>query len=704
MTTTLSPCHKTAHMSLTPPSCHTRIYRLIKWVKTMKYANLIIDNNSEHTDMLYSYGYEMDDLKPGDKVVVPFSLGNKRYDAYVHSITVEPDPRVKRYKLILDKDDTLSLPSDAISVSEWMRDRYFCKYIDGIRCFLPAGASPKRKTKKAHFEDIVERKAAPPLTKEQEHAVNEIVPHIREERHKVFLVHGVTSSGKTEVYINIIEECLSLGKTAIMLVPEISLTGQTINRFRERFDDDQLAILHSKLSKGQRYEQWMRVKDSRAKVVIGARSAIFAPLDNIGAIILDEEHESTYKSDMTPKYDAIEVAILRAKLNRGAVILGSATPSMTSYYKADKGEYKKITLKSRYNKTPLPKVETVDMREELKEGNKSIFSRALYEKALSSLEAKRQIIMFLNRRGYSTFLSCRSCGYVVKCEDCDISMTYHKAQNKAICHFCGKKTDVPKTCPSCASKYIRYFGAGTEKLEEMAALAFPQAKVERLDLDTARKKGSAEGILKRFKKGDTNILIGTQLVAKGLDFNNVGLVGIVSADITLNIPDYRSPERTFQLITQAAGRSGRGEKAGQVVIQSYTPEHYAIVLGGKQNYEDFYNTEIKFREKTFYPPFCDIIYLVLASKSEADASEGAAKIKDYFLRKVGKDHRYNVLGPKAAPITKSGELFRYQLFIKCSPENWDRYKEVIKMMKAKVLKDKQGEWILSVDINPFGFM
>ncbi|GAB1475706.1 hypothetical protein MASR2M70_05380 [Bacillota bacterium] len=671
----------------------------------MKYVNLIIDNNSNSTDRLYTYGSTVEDLKPGDKVRVTFGRGNKEYEAYVHSLEAGPDPKIKKYKQIIEKDPDISLPKDAIEISSFMKQRFFCRHIDGIKCFIPAGAAPKRKARKDYFEGRdVEARPLPALTEEQEEAVKELIPFIEKRSHRIFMVRGVTSSGKTEVYISVIAECIKKGRTAIMLVPEISLTTQTIRRFQERFGSGQLAVLHSKLTKGERYDQWMRIKRGEAKVVIGARSAIFAPLENIGVIILDEEHETTYKSDMTPKYDTAEVAIKRAEISGALVLLGSATPSMATSYKAGNETYGRIILKNRYNKNPLPAVEIVDMRVELKEGNKSIFSRALYREARSCLDEGRQIILFLNRRGYSTFVSCRSCGYVAQCGDCGISMTYHKSEDQVVCHYCGKRIDAPKTCPGCGSKYIRYFGVGTEKVEEAALETFTDSVIKRLDLDTVSKKGSIDAILKSFGKGETNILIGTQIVAKGLDFSNVGLVGIISADVTLNIPDFRSSERTFQLITQAAGRAGRGDHHGKVVIQSYTPEHYAIRLGAGQDYEAFYGTELKFREKMAYPPFCDIIYIVLAAATDEEAKTGAGKIRDSFLRRVGKEHYMNILGPRAAPISKMGDLYRYQLFIKCAPENWDIYRDAVLGIKDKVSREKSKEWTFSADINPFGFL
>lgn len=670
----------------------------------MKYVNLVIDNSSDSTDRLYTYGTDIS-LKPGDKVRIPFGQGNKEIDGYIYSIDQEPDPKVKRYKKVISKDEDVSLPSDGLLVSDFMRERYFARYIDCIKCFAPAGQAPKRRRVNKHLVDQdLDMLEAPKPTENQAKVLQVLKPAIEEDDHRVFLLHGVTGSGKTEVYLRAIEEVIKRGKTAIMLVPEISLTGQTIRRFQERLGRDKIAVLHSKLSPGERYDQWVRLKEGQAKLVIGARSALFAPLENIGIIVMDEEHEATYKSDMTPKYDTVEVAIERAKAHKSLVLLGSATPSVVSSYKAAQGEYSLLKLERRYNDNPLPEVKVVDMREELKEGNKSIFSRDLYGQMEKCLGEGKQVILFLNRRGHSTFISCRSCGYALKCDDCNISMTYHKGRNQAICHYCGKREGAPKICPACGSDHIRYFGAGTEKVEEITKEYFSDYKVERLDLDTSRRKGSGDAILKRFEEGETNILVGTQLVAKGLDFSKVGLVGIIASDITLNIPDFRSAERTFQLITQAAGRSGRGDEPGRVVVQTYSPDHYSIIYGSGQDYEGFYKEEIVYRMTTSYPPFSSIIYLVVSAKSGEEAEIAAVKIKEAFLRWAGKGHEINILGPKVAPQAKAGGWYRYQLFIKSPEEHEELYRKIVKRLKEKVYREKQKEWLFSADVNPFGFL
>jgi primosomal protein N' (replication factor Y) len=592
-----------------------------------------------------------------------------------------------------------------ISISAWMKRRYLCRYIDGIKCFTPVGSPSKRgKLRRPYSESLHDESKVKALTEEQESAISKILPYVNNEQHKAFLIHGVTSSGKTEIYLRVIEECISNGKNAIMLVPEISLTTQTIERFISRFGADQIAVLHSRLSKGERYDEWMRIKNNQVRIVIGARSGIFAPLTNIGAIVLDEEHESTYKSDMTPKYETAEVAIQRGKWNKAVVLFGSATPSLVSNYRAEKGYYEKLVLKERYNKAPLPTVEIIDMRDELKNGNKSIFSVSLYQEMKKNLDDKRQIILFLNRRGYSTFISCRSCGYVMECKECGISLTYHKERNRALCHYCGYWEGIPELCPQCNKRYLKHFGTGTEKVEEFTKEIFPEFNVERLDLDTTRLKGSTDKILNRFKKGKTNILIGTQLVAKGLDFANVGLVGIISADISLNIPDFRSAERTFQLITQAAGRAGRGDNPGKVIIQSYSPKHYSIQTASKHDYDSFYKTEKQVRNYLEYPPYTDLIQIVISSLDDQIALTQSKGFVKEFIESVGKQEMQYVLGPQPAPINKVNGHYRYQLLIKCQPQKRRIYSKVLNELKLSITTNRKARCLISIDFNPYSFI
>ncbi len=668
----------------------------------MKYVNVAIDNNSDNTDNLYTYGSNFDNIKVGNKVLVPFAKGNKLKTAYVFDVMDSVEEKIKGLKYIESIDEEICLSEEMIETCKWLRKRYLCRYIDGIGCFTPAGKASKRGKKRIPYKDIEgEANSIKELTDEQQNAINQIEPYIRNKEHEIFLIHGVTGSGKTEIYIRLITSVLERGSNAIVMVPEISLTTQVIERFIGRFGQENIAVLHSKLSLGERYDEWVRIRKNQVRIVIGARSAVFAPMDNIGIIIMDEEHESTYKSDMAPKYDTLEVAIKRVKKYNGLVLLGSATPSVVSTYRADQGIYKRIILKERYNKMALPSVKIVDMREELKAGNKSIFSRDLYENMQKCLEEGQQIILFLNRRGYSTFVSCRECGHVMKCSECDISLTYHKAQNAAVCHYCGKMEPLPNKCPECGSKYIRHFGTGTEKVEEITLEMFPEYSIERLDLDTIKLKGSVDKIINNFRKGKTKILIGTQLVAKGLDFKNVGLVGIISADVILNIPDYRASERTFQLITQAAGRAGRGDKEGKVVIQTYNPEHYSVESAAQQDYKMFYDTEILLRTGMAYPPFSDIVQVIIIAKNEEVCALGAQEIMQQVKMQLSCDLRANVFEPQPLLLNREKEHFRYYILIKCPKGRRKECLTVIEKIKKNVNTGKKIKYTLAVDINPY---
>jgi primosomal protein N' (replication factor Y) len=554
------------------------------------------------------------------------------------------------------------------------------------------------------WEDAEPEGAPPDLTAEQTSALAAIMPRVETGGYDTFLLHGVTGSGKTELYMRVASAVIDRGRQVIMLVPEISLTPQIIGRFIGRFGRERVAVLHSKLSAGERFDEWTRIQNGETDIVIGARSAVFAPFGNIGAVIVDEEHETTYKSDMTPKYDTVEVAVKRAARAGGIVVLGSATPSVVSMYRAESGLYKLLTMKERYNSTPLPNVSVADMRREMEHGNRTIFSAELHTRIETALSAGKQVILFLNRRGYSPFIACRKCGYVMRCAECGISMTYHKREEKAVCHFCGNSLPVPEVCPECASAYLRHFGAGTEKVEELTKAAFPQAAVARLDLDTSSKKGSIQKILRDFEKGRTHILIGTQMVAKGLDFANVSLVGIIAADVSLNIPDFRSAERTFQLITQVAGRSGRGAEVGDVVVQTYAPDNYAIDAAVKHDYRGFYDTELMLRKYLKYPPFSDVVQLTTLSEDEATAMECAEALRRDILIAMGDAEKRYILGPHKAAISKMGDDYRYQMYIKVAPEKRVGYEKTLAALKKKMNTDKALKCRIIVDVNPFSLM
>lgn len=675
----------------------------------MKYADVVIKNNSDKTDRLYTYGFDDSDdilssIRRGSVVEVPFGLGSRLKEAYVFSVHDDLEKEIKGLKYIEGVKDEISFSDEIVDTVCWMRNRYLVKYFDGISCFLPPGDPSKRGKKRNPFKDAEgEAQETRELTQEQKTALKEINSALSERKRELFLLHGVTGSGKTEIYMRACEKALSEGRTAVMMVPEISLTKQTIERFIGKFGSEKIAVLHSRLSLGERYDEWIRIRSGEARIVIGARSAVFAPLDNIGIIIMDEEHETSYKSDMTPKYDTVEVAVKRLSTYGGVLVLGSATPSIVSNSRADEGIYRRLTLKKRYNEVALPKVEIIDMRDELREGNLSVFSRTLLSEMKKSLERKEQVILFLNRRGYSNFVSCRECGESIKCPQCGITLTYHKDAGKLVCHYCGYEEGLPEKCPSCGSRYIKYFGIGTEQVEEITREMFPDCSIERLDLDTTRRKGSTEKVLERFAEGKTDILIGTQIVAKGLDFRNIGLVGIISADVTLNIPDFRAPERTFQLITQAAGRAGRGDKRGRVVIQSYTPDNYAITHAADHDYDGFFKAEDLVRKSMLYPPYSDLIRIVFSSKDEDSAFE-AGKRWENEIKRYAESTDAVVFALQPAPMSRIKDTYRFSLVIKSPKGTRTVFSSVIRKLKSEYLSEKKPGYMVSVDFNPYSFM
>ena len=535
------------------------------------------------------------------------------------------------------------------------------------------------------------------LTDEQKNAYDKVVLDMIINSYEQFLLYGVTGSGKTEVYLQLIGEALKQEKTAIVLVPEISLTPQMINRFIARFNKDEIAVLHSKLSIGERYDEWNKIKEGKAKIIIGARSAIFAPTENIGIIIIDEEHDSSYKSEAIPKYDAKEIAKRIAKENNCPLVLGSATPDLITYYTAQQGKVTLLELSKRANNSKLPEVEIVDLKMELANGNRSMLSTKLYGEIEQNLKQHRQTILFLNRRGFSTFIMCRECGYTVKCKNCNISMTYHKTENKLKCHYCGYEENVVTVCPECHSTKIRYFGTGTQKLEQEINKLFPEASTIRMDIDTVTKKNSHEEILNKFKNENIDILIGTQMVVKGHHFPNVTLVGVIAADSSLNIDDYRANERTFQILTQVAGRAGREQLDGKVIIQTYNPDNFSIICAQKQDYKMFYNTEIALREQLKYPPFCDIILIGFNSLNEKEIIEASTRVYNYLKARLGKQEFY-VLKPMPSPIDKIQNRFRWRIIIKGNMT--ESANSVINTCLKKFYDSNYKNTRISVDVNP----
>ncbi len=507
-----------------------------------------------------------------------------------------------------------------------------------------------------------ERKSAEiTYTKEQENAIRLFKDDYDKGIRKTYLIHGVTGSGKTEVYMEMIEKVIREGKQAVFLIPEIALTYQTVMRFYQRFGD-RVSIMHSRLSDGEKYDQMMRAKNGEIDVMIGPRSALFTPFEKLGLIVIDEEHEATYKSEQIPRYHARETARRRAEMEGASVVLGSATPSVDSYYKALHGEYVLLELKCRATGQQLPEMYTVDLREELKSGNRSIISDRLRTLMSDRLKKREQIILFINRRGYAGFVSCRSCGYVAKCPHCDVALSAHK-NGKLVCHYCGYEEPMHTSCPECGSRHIGGFRAGTQQIEELVKKEFPTAGVLRMDMDTTKAKDGHEKILSAFANEEADILIGTQMIVKGHDFPNVTLVGILAADLSLYADDYRAGERTFQLLTQAGGRAGRGEKKGEVVIQTYSPEHYCIQTASRQDYEAFYEAEINYRELMGYPPAEQLLAIYLTSEDEKLLERGAHFLKEYAER-VNKRKEYRIIGPVSPYVEKINDVYRKLIYIK----------------------------------------
>lgn len=700
-------------------------------------------------------------VQVGQIVKVPFGMGNKTSEGFVLAIKQEDEVdinfRVKKISAIITNGPVIDL--NDIELINFLREKYLCKYIDAFRLLIPVGImkGAKSKSKKVivfknddlscmqkpeGYIDIIKflRENSGKYTKSELININSISQYklnkliekgllaVEEEtvfrynnraynvdyekkltleqkyvldtynssQNNLFLLKGVTGSGKTEVYMRMVEEVLEKNQSAIVLVPEISLTPQMIERFKGRFGKN-VALFHSKLSDGERFDEWFRVKEGKAKLVVGARSAIFLPVKNLGLIIIDEEHENTYKSDQNPKYQTKEVAEFLSEQKGCRVVLGSATPTIESYYRALIGELDLLELNSRVDGKAMPPMEVIDMRNELRSGNISLFSRELFKEIQEKLSKGEQIILFLNRRGFSTFVSCRSCGYVFKCEECDISMTYHRS-GLLVCHYCGKTKRAPQKCPKCDSKYVKFFGAGTQRVEEEVKKYFKDARVLRMDVDTTRSKDSYENIYNTFKEGKADILIGTQMISKGLDFKNVTLVGILAADMSINIPDYRAAERTFQIITQVAGRAGRGQKQGKVVIQTYTPEHYSLEYAVNYDYEGFYEKEFTVRALMKYPPFGKILLINGISKKEDLLKNFMHKISNVIKPLVEKEVDVDILGPIPCLVSKVKENYRWQIVVK--GEFNSEFAKKIKELLYDENKNVYNDIRISMDINP----
>lgn len=632
----------------------------------------------------------------GKRVFVPF--GPRTVVGYIVGFADVADVKgIKPITSVIDESPILN--GEMLELTKWIKDNYFCSWGEAIEAAVPGGikkgkaAIGSRIKEESAGEIEMERSLPHNLTEEQNKALKHIANAIDKKEFRTFLLHGITSSGKTEVYLQAIDLVLKKGRQAIMLVPEISLTPQTIERFKARFGNH-VALFHSQLTATKRFLEWKKIKDGKANIVVGARSAIFSPMKDLGLIIIDEEHETTYKQDDVPRYHARDVAEKRANLNNCPLILGSATPSLESFYKAKKGEYELVKLTKRIDERLLPKVKIVDMRMELATRKRiTIFSKVLLDAVEKTLANKKQAIIFLNRRGFSTFLNCKKCGLVLKCKRCDTVLVYHFENKKAVCHYCGYTMPPPDICPKCHSSYIKYMGLGTEKVESEMSRTFPHVHVARMDSDTTAKRGSHDRILGDFKSGGVNMLVGTQMIAKGLDFPQVTLVGVVSADVSLNIPDFRSGERTFNLLTQVGGRAGRGEDGGEVVVQTYAPDHYAILAASKHDYEKFYEEEIVTRKELLFPPFVNLVKVTVRARSDELAAATAA---DLAAALKVEDNSIKLGGPAPAPIARMHGYFRYNIILKSK----DRLTMCALLRKVLGKFRKPHGLFIAVDVDP----
>ncbi|MDW8570808.1 primosomal protein N' [Staphylococcus shinii] len=610
-----------------------------------------------------------------DSVLGSLEKSKKQYELYAYLLD-------ERHHTVLLKD-LEGMGFSKSSIDTLMRKGFVEKY-DAI-------------VERDPFETrVFEQDQKQQLTDDQQAAYDSILENIRARQQRTYLLHGVTGSGKTEVYLQTIEEVLKLGRQAMMLVPEIALTPQMVLRFKRRFGDE-VAVLHSGLSKGERYDEWQKIRDGKASVSVGARSSVFAPFKNLGMIIIDEEHESSYKQEDYPRYHARDIAQWRSQYHKCPLILGSATPSLETYARAEKGVYELLSLPNRVNQQALPEIEIVDMRTELSSGNRSMFSEQLRKSIQQRLDRNEQIVLFLNRRGYASFMLCRDCGHVPQCPNCDISLTYHKSTDQLKCHYCGHQEVPPNKCPNCESEHIRQVGTGTQRVEELLQEAFQEARIIRMDVDTTTRKGAHEKLLDDFGAGKGDILLGTQMIAKGLDFPNITLVGVLNADTMLNLPDFRASERTYQLLTQVSGRAGRHEKEGQVIIQTYNPEHYAIKDVQANDYTAFFNKEMNYRKMGKYPPYFFLINFTVAHKEMKKVMEASKHIHKILLQHL--TDKALVLGPSPAALSRINNEYRFQILVKykSEPALHEALKYLDDYYHDQYLKEKLS---LKIDINP----
>ena len=664
---------------------------------SQKYADIIIDISHEAIDRAFQYKIPdelIDCIEIGTKAQVPFGNGNKLRQGYVIGITDTPSYDEDKIKYIDSVDEKgLQIEGKLIRLAAWMHETYGSTMINALKTVMPVKQSVRAAAKKVVEEEyVVEKPPVLELNADQQRLVDEFCSDFHAGRRKNYLLRGVTGSGKTEVYIGCIKRVIEDGGQAIVLIPEIGLTYQNVARMKQHFGS-RVAVIHSKQSKGEKYQMLMKASRHEVDVIIGPRSALFTPCDNLKLIIIDEEHDAAYKSDQPPKYHARETAIERARLEGASVILGSATPTIESYALAKLGKYTLWELTDRPCGMRLPDVSVVDMREEFHMGNRGIISQELKDLMTECLDRNEQVMLFINRRGYNSFVSCRECGEVIKCPKCEVALSLHN-NGFMMCHYCGYIEREPKQCPKCKSTMIGGFGTGTEKVEAEINRLFPEAKTLRMDKDTTGRKGAHAAILNKFTQHKADVLIGTQMIVKGHDFNNVTLVGIILADMSLFANDFRAGERTFDLITQAAGRAGRGDKGGNVVIQTYQPEHYAIATAAKQDYEEFFNMEMSYRRLLKYPPVYNMMVLLITSEDK-DVAYEASKQLATSLKKLGAGmDKLRIIGPGDASISKINDVYRRVIYIKAYGMD-----NIIKMRQAIDNYNQDGVNI-SVDVNP----
>lgn len=639
-------------------------------------------------------------VQVGKRVWVPF--GSRIIVGFIVGISNKTEiSRIKDIKSVIDQEPILS--SEILELTRWMADYYLCSWGEAIDAaiampFKKGKTSIKPRTTSGSLPgiDLSQKAVNHILTGDQKKALSLIQHNLQKTDHAVFLLHGITASGKTEVYFGAIQAALNQGKDVLVFIPEIALTPQTVQRFTEKFGQEKVALVHSRLSAGEKFIQWQRIKNGQAKIVIGPRSAIFSPLKNLGLIVIDEEHENTYKQEDTPRYHLVNTAIKRAQIAKAAVILGSATPCLESNCAAKSGEFVLIELPERIKGSELPAVQIVDMRDQsIRTKRLPVLSKVLEDNIGRCLKNREQIIIFLNRRGFSTFVNCGKCGHVLQCPECSLALVYHSDKKDLVCHHCNYLRPAVQICPECKGNYINYAGTGTQKVESELRRIFPQARIGRMDSDSMRKKTAHYEILDDFKTRKIDILVGTQMLAKGLDFPNVTLVGVISADVSLNLPDFRASERTFSLLTQVAGRAGRGKTAGKVIIQTYTPEHYAIQCAIEHDYNSFYDKEILFRKQLNLPPFSHLISVVLRSKDEKVLIVAAENFGEQF-KIHSKGMPISIIGPMPMPMAKLKGYFRWGMIVNSSdvlPAN-QLIKQILKTGKLS------SKIKITIDVDP----